>query len=54
MADEKTYSKEAFLKSSEYKEKRDLLDALLENGKSYTKKHAERLVENYLKGKVIR
>lgn len=46
----KTYTKEQILKSNIYKYRRDLVGALLEDGKSYEIKEVDNMIENYLKG----
>lgn len=45
---EKTYFKEAFLKDKRYCS--DVVNAVLEDGKAYTKQEAEKLIEKFLKG----
>lgn len=52
-AKETLYNKNAFLRSVKYKDRRDLINALLQDGKEYTEKEAERIINNYMKGKVI-
>lgn len=47
-----TFTKEQLLKSQRYRERRDLLTALLEDGKMYSHDDAERLIEEFMKGKV--
>lgn len=49
---EKSFEKEAFLKSDEYKRHRDLINTILQNEKKYTKKEVNRLIDKYLKGGV--
>lgn len=49
---ELSFSKQAFLSSKTYKPHRDLLETILDNGKSYTKSEVNELIDNYLKGKV--
>lgn len=46
----KTYTKEQILRSNIYKYRRDLVGALLEDGKSYEIKEVDKMIENYLKG----
>lgn len=46
------YSKEQLLFSERYREKRDLIEALLEDGGSYTIHDVDKKVDEYLKGKV--
>ena len=47
-----TYSKRQFLNSEKYKKHRDLLNVLLENNKFYSKTEVEKMIDDYLKGKV--
>ena len=49
---ELSFSKQAFLSSKSYKSQRDLLETVLEKGKSYTKSEVNKLIDDYLKGKV--
>lgn len=49
---EHKFSKEQILASGRFREKRDLIDALLDGSKQYTIRNAEEILENYLKGKV--
>lgn len=49
---ERKFSKEQILASARYAGKRDLVDALLENGKSYTIVTVDNMIEKYKKGKV--
>lgn len=46
----KTYTKEQILRSDVYRYRRDLVGALLEDGKSYEIKEVDNMIENYLKG----
>ena len=46
---EKTFLKESFIKSDSFKNKKDLLCVLLEDGKAYTKKEVCSIIDNYLK-----
>ena len=41
------YTKTSLLKSTTYKKQRDLLEALLEDGKNYTKEEANALIKAY-------
>jgi len=43
-----SFSKRAFLSSKSYKPHRDLIAALLETGKSYTKNEVNKLIDDYL------
>jgi len=49
---ESTFTKEQILKSKNYRHKRDLINALLVNGKSYTLTTVDEMIENFLKGDV--
>ena len=46
------FSKTRILTSDTYKKHRDLLEVLLEEGKSYTKEEVAEKLDKYLKGKV--
>lgn len=46
------YSKEQLAASKRYATKRDIISALLENGKTYTFDEVDALIEKYMKGKV--
>lgn len=45
-------SKEQLVVSKKYATKRDIISALLENGKSYTLDEVDALIKKYMKGKV--
>ena len=47
-----TYTNEQLAASKRYANRRDLIRALLEDGKAYTLKEADALIEKYMKGKV--
>lgn len=47
-----TYTVDQLAASKRYANRRDLIRALLENGKTYTLNEADRLIEKYMKGKV--
>lgn len=49
---ENKFSKEQLLASKRFRERRDILEALLENGELYTVKAVEEKMESYMKGKV--
>ena len=52
MQEEKdVYEKEQFLKSKNKKWNKDVIQAVLKEGKQYSKKEAERLIKMYLEGK---
>ena len=46
------FTKEQILASAKYRNRRDLVDALLDEDKSYTMKTVDNLVEKYMKGQV--
>ncbi len=46
------YSKEQLLQSNKYKNRQDLLNVLLEDGKYYSISAVDKLIENFMKGKV--
>lgn len=46
------YSKQQMLEASRYREKRDLLQALLIEGQQYSFQDVEKLVLEYMKGQV--
>lgn len=48
---EKLFSKKAFIKSGKYG--RDILNALLEDDKSYSEKEVKNKIDKYMKGRVI-
>lgn len=49
---EASFLKGAFLNSKTYKNQRDLIDAILEDGKTYTTKEVNELLQKELKRKV--
>ncbi len=51
-AAENKFSKEQLLMSERVKDRRDIADALLDDGVLYTVKDVEQKIENYMKGKV--
>lgn len=46
------YTKEQLAASNRYANRRDLINALLETGKTYTSKEVDALIEKFMKGKV--
>ena len=46
------FTKEQIVKSKRYADKRDLLNAVLDNGKKYTFVEVDNIINNYKKGKV--
>ncbi|MCX4298747.1 MAG: hypothetical protein OSJ73_17235 [Lachnospiraceae bacterium] len=51
-AAENKFSKEQLLMSERFKDRRDIADALLDDGVLYTVKDVEQKIESYMKGKV--
>jgi hypothetical protein len=49
---EPKFSKEQILASARFANRRDLVDALLDENKSYTLETVDNLVEKYMKGQV--
>ncbi len=49
---ENKFSKEQLIASNHFRERRDILEALLETGKLYTVKTVDEKIESYMKGKV--
>lgn len=49
---EQKFSKEQICASVQYAKRRDLVDALLEEGKQYTKTEVDELIKKYMKGTV--
>ena len=49
---EQRFSKQQILTSAQYTDRRDLLEALLESDKQYTKKEVNGLINKFMKGKV--
>lgn len=49
---EPEFGKEQILASERYKEKRDLVDALLDEERKYTLETVDRMIETYQKGQV--
>lgn len=50
---EQRFSKEQIAASERYRDQKDLVDALLEEGKEYTLKAVDGMIDKYLKGKVM-
>ncbi len=46
------FTKQQLLSSERYKFKKDLLNALIEDGKTYTIAEVDKMVKSYLEGKV--
>lgn len=46
------YSREQLLTSDRYRNRRDLISAILEDGKSYTLAEVDKKIEEFMKGKV--
>lgn len=49
---ENKFSKEQLATSGRFRERRDILEALLNDGELYTVKAVEEKIENYMKGRV--
>lgn len=50
--EEQTFSKKQILASKRYADLRDLVSAFLEDGKCYTLDEVDKMIEQYMKGKV--
>lgn len=46
------FTKQQLLEAARYKEKSDLLETLLKDGKSYCFQETDKIIEAYMKGKV--
>lgn len=53
MAHETKFNKQGFLQSEAYRTKKDLIKALLEDGKLYSTKEVDDIINKYLK-KVVK
>lgn len=51
-AEAASYTKDQLLRSKKYAARRDLLGALLEDGKAYTLQQVDKEINNFLKRKV--
>lgn len=49
---EPKYTRQQVLESARYKGRRDLVSALLEDGRRYTIAEVDRMVDQFMKGKV--
>ncbi len=49
---EPKFTKESLLNAKRFRDQRDLVSALLEDGEEYTVSEVEEMITNYLKGKV--
>lgn len=49
---EPTFEKEAIVRSARYRDKLDLVNALMEDGKEYTLKQVDKVIEEYLNKEV--
>ncbi len=45
---ENRFQKDALLKSKLFRDKRDILSAVLKDGEDYSKEEAQKLIKNYL------
>lgn len=52
-SDNKLYTKEKLIASKDFKKFADALSFCLTDGKMYTKDEAEKLLNNFMKGKVL-
>lgn len=50
--DEMKFTKEQWASSKKYKDKPDLIEALLVDGEAYTEKQADKIINDYLKKEV--
>nr|WP_317356792.1 hypothetical protein [uncultured Tyzzerella sp.] len=46
----KKFYKEQFLKSNLYKDKKDIINALLKDNQLYTKNDVEKIIKKYMEG----
>lgn len=46
------FTKEQILASARYQNRRDLVNALLNDGKGYTMEAVDRMIDNFMKGRV--
>lgn len=46
--DKKGFGKHQFIASEQFRDQRDLLNALLEDGKTYTPKQVQKLINDFL------
>lgn len=46
------FTKQELLEQARYANRKDLLSALLEDGKTYTHEEADNMIEKFMKGKV--
>ena len=49
---EQRFYKEQFITSKNYRGRRDLLNAILDDGREYTTEEVETMIAEYMKGKV--
>jgi len=49
---ELSFSKSQLVRCGRYHDRRDLVDALLDDNKKYTKEQVDRLIGEFMKGKV--
>lgn len=50
---ENRFSKAQLVASDRFRERRDILEALLDDGGLYTVKAVEKMIERYMKGEVV-
>ena len=49
---ESAHTKEQILQAKKYKDRKDVLNVLLANGKTYTLKEVDKLIESFMKKEV--
>lgn len=49
---ERKFSKDQIVRAAKYRNRRDLVTALLDDGKQYTINEVDSLIDNFMKGKV--
>lgn len=49
---EPKFSKDQIVRAAKYRNRRDLVTALLDDGKQYTINEVDSLIDNFMKGKV--
>lgn len=49
---ENKFTKDQIVNSKQFSDKRDIVDALLSNDKTYTINNVKNMIENYMKGQI--
>lgn len=49
---EAMFSKQQLVRSAKYRDRRDLVDALLDDNEKYTMEQVDKLIDEFMKGKV--